>query len=114
MRYWLALLDWWHGKPYGGLRSSHWPSVRNAFIKTRPLCEVCGEKNPEAHHVQPFHLYPELELLPQNLIALCRPHHLLYGHYMSWKSFNDKVREDALIWNTRIKNRPVDNPLEVE
>ncbi|GCE29115.1 hypothetical protein KDA_45990 [Dictyobacter alpinus] len=51
------------------------------------------------HHIKPFHLYPELELDPGNLITLCeikgRTHHLLIGHLDDWQSYNLRVRADT-------------------
>jgi 5-methylcytosine-specific restriction protein A len=88
-------------------RSKDWPRVRNAWIAEHPDCAVCGtKKNCEVHHKIPFHLHPELELNPANLITLCRVHHEWWGHLGNWKSFNKDVVEDAKIWKDKIKNRP--------
>lgn len=92
---------------YARDRSPKWNDVRNKFLKQNATCALCGDNsNLEVHHVKPFHLYPELELEPSNLISLCRPHHLLAGHLMNWSSFNPKVREDCLIWLDKIRKRP--------
>ncbi|GCE16544.1 HNH endonuclease [Dictyobacter kobayashii] len=62
---------------------------------------VCGHrgKGLQVHHIKPFHLYPELELDPNNLITLCeirgRTHHLLIGHLDDWESYNIRVRADT-------------------
>ena len=45
--------------------------------------------------------YAKLEEI--NLVLFT--HHLLFGHYMSWKSWNEYVRDDAVAWRTRILNR---------
>jgi hypothetical protein len=45
--------------------------------------------------VIPFHIRPNLELDPSNLITLCRGHHLYVGHNGNWKLWNPRVREDA-------------------
>jgi hypothetical protein len=49
--------------------------------------------------MKPFHLYPQLELDPSNLITLCeikgRDHHLLIGHLDDWESYNPNVRSDT-------------------
>lgn len=88
-------------------RSPEWRAVRNEFIRLHPVCEVCGgDDDLEAHHVRPFHLHPELELDPQNLIALCRPHHYLVGHLMDWRSFNLTCEHDAKEWRKKILARP--------
>ena len=104
------LLDRWQTRDslrtLGAKRSPMWQKARNAYAKENPLCAVCGDKSIEIHHEKPFHLYPDLELNPLNFISLCRPHHYVFGHLMSWSSFNDKVREDSKLWNIRIINRP--------
>jgi hypothetical protein len=79
-------------------RSPHWPTVQHHFIKKHPSCAACGSKEHlNVHHVQPFHLHPELELVESNLITLCMDNdcHLLIGHGDNFKAFNPNVREDA-------------------
>lgn len=91
----------------GGTRSPQWSAVRNAFIKKNPLCAVCKtDKDCEAHHEVPFSRDSSLELKESNLLTLCRPHHYLVGHLMSWSSFNKSVRGDSLFWDEKIRNRP--------
>ena len=49
------------------------------------------------------------ELDENNLITLCDGKsrcHLLFGHLLSWKSFNPNVVEDCKIWSEKINNRP--------
>jgi hypothetical protein len=91
-------------------RSDDWPKVRRRFLKMNPGCAVCGaRKKITAHHIKPYHLFPELELEPTNLITLCESganHHLFVGHLMSWKSYNIHVVQDAAGWLDVIKNRP--------
>jgi 5-methylcytosine-specific restriction endonuclease McrA len=81
-----------------GKRSSRWSEVRALHIQKHPACAYCGgTKDLEAHHVRPFHLWPELELDPRNLITLCEAigHqcHLRIGHLGNWSRFNPFVRE---------------------
>ena len=83
-------------------RSPKWPTVRTAFLRQHPRCEACGTRHDlNVHHVQPFHLYPDKELDPDNLITLCRPCHLKYGHacddqgHVNWSCENPHVREDV-------------------
>lgn len=99
--------------PAGSKRSSRWPTVRKAHLAEHPECAVCGgTKKCEVHHVHPFHLKPELELDPTNLITLCESKsngitcHLTVGHLGSYKSFNKDVKEDAATWAKKFKNRP--------
>ena len=57
-------------------RSSKWKAVRNNFIKTHGWCAVCGKtENLVVHHKEPFHLFPEKELDPTNLVTLCEKCH---------------------------------------
>jgi hypothetical protein len=69
-------------------------------------------KKLEVHHIKPFHLHPELELEPKNLITLCENKsdgvncHLLFGHLGSFRSFNVRVISDAIEWKAKILSRP--------
>lgn len=99
--------------PKGSKRSGKWPAVRRAHLLSNPVCVMCGgKKKLEAHHIRPFHLHPELELDPSNLITLCENKadgvncHLLFGHLGNFKSFNANVEADAKAWNKKIKTRP--------
>ena len=104
---WLRVALGLDAPTFGAARSPKWSEVRNNFIKQHPTCEVCGtKKGCEIHHRRPFHLHPELELDEKNLITLCRPHHYLIGHLMSWSSYNVNVGEDAAHLLEEVKNRP--------
>lgn len=87
-----------------GARSPHWSAVEREHRKREPLCVACGYSGKElqVHHIWPFHLHPELELDPSNLLTLCeRPgwnHHLLLGHLDEWQSYNEHVRDDVVIF----------------
>lgn len=95
--------DWWQGKPTccfrGGGRDSRWRHVRNEHVKKEPCCQWCGGKSRlEVHHVKPFHIFPEAELNPENLITLCESWnncHLKVGHNGSWKRWNPDVRQEC-------------------
>lgn len=82
-------------------RSSRWPRVRREFLSEHPVCACCGGKKLlNVHHVKPFHINPELELDPSNLITLCEGSnglncHLWVGHAGDWKAWNILVRADA-------------------
>lgn len=80
-------------------RSPHWSVIRDAWLKTHPICAACaGTSWLQVHHVRPFHLFPSLELDPSNLITLCMGklecHHRI-GHAWDWKAYNSDVRDDA-------------------
>jgi hypothetical protein len=86
-----------HGLPKPrGLRSGKWPAVAKAHLANHPACEACGAtKLLNVHHKLPFHEHPELELDWTNLITLCESPshncHLIFGHLLSWKSWNVDV-----------------------
>lgn len=97
----------------GKTRSNRWPIVRAVHLVAHPTCEVCGGKgNLEVHHIRPFHLHPELELDPTNLITLCEAKkdgincHLFFGHLGNFKSYNVTVLADTPIWHAKIQSRP--------
>lgn len=97
--------------PSGAARSPKWGQVRAAYLRDHPTCELCGgTAKLECHHIKPFHLHPELELDPQNLITLCESGagglncHLAYGHLGNFqKYFNPSVRVDAARWLAKLR-----------
>jgi len=93
-----------------GGRSGSWGKVRKEFLRNNPICAVCGTRGSllkpnEAHHLKDFSTYPELELEKSNLRTLCRPHHLLFGHLMYFKSINPNCLKDIKLWKIKIQNR---------
>lgn len=109
------LITWWRNRDsqrtLGAKRDSRWRLVRAAYLVIHPCCEVCGgTEQLEVHHCLPFHIKPELELDPENLITLCskpgRECHLRFGHLDSFRSYNPEVKRDAVLWCGKIKNRP--------
>jgi len=81
---------------YGAPRSSKWTELRNRYVAEHPRCEACGStRSLNVHHVAPFHLHPELELDPTNLITLCREHHFRLGHHRDWKYENLNCRKEV-------------------
>jgi hypothetical protein len=81
-------------------RSGKWATVRKHHLEKNPTCAACGGTTLlNVHHIQPFHIHPELELDPTNLITLCedpmRLDHLACGHGFDWKSSIPTVVEDA-------------------
>lgn len=106
------------GRLYGATRSSQWPRVRAAHLEKQPTCAICGgTKKLNVHHIRPFHLHPELELEPTNLITLCEGagdgnHHLTFGHFDSYQyKYNPNIIADAaqMLPKMSAKEWPVDN-----
>ena len=95
-------------KPLDSMRSGHWPKVRAAHLALHPACEVCGDtKRVNVHHKLPFHLHPELELDPENLITLCEDEHfvnchLFVGHLGNFRGYNPDVVNDAEEWREKL------------
>ena len=84
----------------GGKRSDKWPAVEHAHLKQFPTCASCGSTTKlNVHHKYPFHLHPELELDPTNLITLCMDPatecHIKVGHGDNFKAYNPDVEPDA-------------------
>ncbi len=70
-----------------------WRKVRNIYVKNHPFCEMCGlRKKLEAHHIQPWHLFPELRFEQTNLVTLDRECHYRFGHFLDWHAFNPDIR----------------------
>jgi hypothetical protein len=101
-----------HGKaPKGSSRSWFWRDVRDRFLKENPQCVVCGStKNLIAHHIVSFHLAPDLELDPTNLITLCETQktlncHLVFGHLGDFRKINPSVLSDAAQWSVKLRRK---------
>lgn len=91
-------------------RSGKWPAVRRKHLKKQPCCQICGAVFLlNVHHIQPFHLFPDLELDPANLVTLCEGNtvncHYFIGHLMDWKTFNPDVLADAMRFQKIVKQR---------
>jgi|SRR3990167_1162622 len=101
-------------KTFGAARDPRWPKIRAAHLAEHPACAVCGEqkKNIEVHHIVPFSLAQNKELLADNLITLCESGangiicHRALGHLGNYQSWNENVIMDAKIWNEKLSHRP--------
>ena len=80
-------------------RSPKWNELRKNTLLHNPGCQACGSiTNLQVHHIQPFHLKPELELESKNLIVLCMGKnecHLLLGHGDNFKKYNPYIVADT-------------------
>ena len=108
-------------KPTLNKRSSEWPKVEIAHLNLFPYCAVTGRLcfnvktqkrilDCSVHHILPFHKFPELELIPTNLITLSEAGpwnaHFCFGHLLDWKSWNVDVVKMSSDFLNLIKNRP--------
>ena len=88
-------------------RSPQWADVRKGKLKASPKCAACQSvTNLEVHHVVPYHVSPEMELLEGNLISLCRECHFTFGHLKDWTSWNAAVRSDCSRFANQRAARP--------
>ena len=87
-------------------RSSRWPALERRTKKSVGACEACGSKKGlQLHHVQPYHLRPDLELEPSNLMVFCMAVlgwecHLYLAHAGSFRGYNASIRVDAIDFRT--------------
>ena len=93
-------------------RSPKWHAVQKAAIAAHPRCAACGGTTRlQVHHIQPYHLHPELELDPANLVVLCASvkncDHLHIGHGGNFRAWNPAVRIHA----AAILKTPAQRPL---
>lgn len=83
-------------------RSPLWDKVRDAHVLQNPVCAACGSnKRLQVHHIQPFHLNPELELDPNNFISLCmdiHECHLNLGHGDNFKCYNPDIKKHCFLF----------------
>jgi 5-methylcytosine-specific restriction protein A len=91
-------------------RSSKWKKARAVHLELNGMCLACGGRvSLEVHHLMPYHLAPELELDPNNLITLCESAshcHWTFGHLLNWRSYNPNAKADAIAFFDKVLNRP--------
>lgn len=97
-----------YARCFGAVRSPEWPRVRAAHLLKEPFCQLCGGQiGLQVHHIRPFHIHPELELDPENLITLCTGNntincHVRFGHLDNFKDkWNPNIRQDCALWKMR-------------
>lgn len=88
-------------------RSPKWHTVEKRCVaRDGGRCKWCGSTvKPQGHHKKPYHLNPEDELDPNNVITLCMDPinecHLRQGHrsnehpYGNWKDFNPNIQKEC-------------------
>lgn len=88
--------------PIDTKRSPEWPKARANHLTIQPFCQACGGRSKlEVHHIIPFHIRPDLELDPENLITLCEGGkygincHLFVGHKGDYSDYNSSVKDLA-------------------
>lgn len=83
-------------------RSPEWGTFRDRFVAENPFCAGCSKQTSlEVHHIQPFHVRPDLECSEENVVVLCRDCHYTFGHLRDWRLANPHVLEDAEIYRRR-------------
>ena len=107
----MDFLEWikslFQDKTFGAGRDSRWPKIRAEYLSKHPWCEICGgTKDLEIHHCTPVHVDKSQELLEKNLITLCSDDHFNFGHLRNFRSWNEDIKKDSVIWRQKILNRP--------
>ena len=110
MKFFERILDRIQGKATKGQkRADGWLEFRDAYVRDNPKCLVCGAtRKLQVHHIVPFHIAPDLELDPTNLITLCTRKkygincHLLIGHLGNYRKTNPNVVLDAMTWKYKL------------
>ena len=90
----------------GTARSPHWTVIRAKFIKGKSCAACASDRTLEAHHKTPVHVWPEGELIEDNLVVLCRDCHFTFGHLRDWSSWNVNVDKDCLDYLKKVESRP--------
>lgn len=87
-----------NARALGVTRSPKWHEVEEKHLELEDWCRNCGGITLlQVHHKMPFHLDPEKELDPLNLITLCEDYkdgvecHLHVGHLGNWKHYNPEI-----------------------
>ena len=78
-------------------RSSKWPAWLKAFLKGKS-CVCCGSKTGlTGHHLIPFHLRVDLEMVESNVRPVCdgTDCHLVIGHLKDFRLYNPDFDADA-------------------
>lgn len=103
-----TIRDYFKGKPIAK-RSPKWSAFRKRYLENHPACALCGGYiSVEVHHIQPFHVAPELELSEINCISLCERKsfgvncHLLFGHHGNYRKINKDVLADVASWRLKL------------
>ena len=110
MKFFERIKDHIQGKAAKGQkRADGWLEFRDAYVRDNPKCVVCGAKKKlQVHHIVPFHVAPDLELDPTNLLTLCVNKkygincHLLVGHCGNYRRVNPNVELDAMTWKYKL------------
>ena len=72
--------DQFRGSPAERGYDHQWKKLSLRFRKHNPLCQRCNMKGrvtigEDVHHIKPIHSHPELRLVWDNLMTVCRECH---------------------------------------
>jgi hypothetical protein len=77
-------------KPYVKVYMDYFGYDENSFIP----CEVCGSQAVDLHHVERRGMGGSKNAdTIENIMALCRTHHLQYGDKKQWKDWLKKLHK---------------------
>lgn len=90
-------------KCFGARRSHKWPAVEHRVLAARPECDWCLRPSTVGHHVVPFHVAPELELVESNIGACCDTCHAVQAHFVyRWDLYDECYWENAKAFKARL------------
>ena len=93
-------------------RSPEWGPFRDRIVRENPFCAGCSKQTSlEVHHITPFHVRPDLEVDPANVMVLCRDCHWWIGHLRDWRLHNPHVIEDAANYRQRFTEARAEKPV---
>ena len=75
-------------------RAAGWPPLLHRLLLANPKCRGCGHKLETGHHIKPFHEFPALELVPENIVCVCVACHFVVAHCNNWQYVVETVLED--------------------
>jgi len=96
----------WEDRLFGAERSGEWPRLRDKYFSQNLLCELCGERGREVHHIIPVSVDKSKELLWENLVTGCKKCHLRFYHLGSFRSYEKDIKKEIALWKTKRANRP--------
>ena len=94
----LYFKDAQHGRwdeMYGSMK---WKALRASKLEEQPLCEICGEKATEVHHIVPHNGNWILFMDYDNLMSICHTCHVIETQKESVTRKKELERDKRKLW----------------